>query len=357
MKRDVFIFLMASTLMSVCALADNARFRICVVDERTNEPLRGMRIKGVFIERHSNWTRPVVDNEFVGETGREGVFEAKGETNCGEAVFLLEGNSGFYDTPRIRVPFDSREGRPTTLSRWWKPDNPVIAIALQRIERPTPLFVKYVELRDYKKGIGWFDGTNSVLRFDMMRGDWLPPYGHGEIADVTIASKVTVTGTGKSRKPYPEFGWETMNFYELKGEVVFSGSDGISERAAKPTDGLKIRCVWDELVGKRVARVSGVRQIFERKGGDWYAEGFSDKNADRAYAFRIRSRCNEKGELVEAYYGKVYGDFEFEGDDRRGLVGMKFLYYLNPSPLDRNLEWDMRNNLCPDSGSLGERRP
>ena len=32
-------------------------------------------------------------------------------------------------------------------------------------------------------------------------------------------------------------------------------------------------------------------------------------------------------------------------------------YYLNPTPLDRNLEWDMRNNLYPNPGSLGERRP
>ena len=211
-------------------MADNARFRI----------------------------RIVVDNEFAGETGRDGVFEAKGETNCGEAVFFLGGNSGFYDTPRIRVPFDSREGRPTALSRWWKPDNPVIAVALQPV---------------------------------------------------------------------------------------------------KPADGLKIRCVREEPAGRRVARVSGVQQVFERKGGDWYADGFSDKNTDRAYAFRIRSRRNENGELVEAYYGKIYGDFEFEGNDRRGLVSVKFLYYLNPTPLDRNLEWDIRNNLCPDPGSLGERRP
>ena len=26
---------------------------------------------------------------------------------------------------------------------------------------------------------------------------------------------------------------------------------------------------------------------------------------------------------------------------------------LNPTPLDRNLEWDMKNNLCPNPGNVG----
>ena len=31
---------------------------------------------------------------------------------------------------------------------------------------------------------------------------------------------------------------------------------------------------------------------------------------------------------------------------------IKFLYYLNPKSLDRNLEWDMKTNLCTDPGCL-----
>ena len=30
--------------------------------------------------------------------------------------------------------------------------------------------------------------------------------------------------------------------------------------------------------------------------------------------------------------------------------GVGFLYYLSPTPDDRNLEWDMKNNLCPNPG-------
>ena len=56
--------------------------------------------------------------------------------------------------------------------------------------------------------------------------------------------------------------------------------------------------------------------------------------------------------MISAIYGKIYGDFNFEGFDKKGLTGISFLYYLNPNPLDRNLEWDMKNNLCP--GGLSE---
>ena len=66
---------------------------------------------------------------------------------------------------------------------------------------------------------------------------------------------------------------------------------------------------------------------------------------------------DDKGNLKEAYYGKIYGDFEIDGDEKRGVTRISFMYYLNPTSLDRNLEWDMKNNLCIDPGSLSEPMP
>jgi hypothetical protein len=39
------------------------------------------------------------------------------------------------------------------------------------------------------------------------------------------------------------------------------------------------------------------------------------------------------------------------------LTTVRFLYYLNLTPLDKNLEWDMKTNLCPDPGWLNDRLP
>lgn len=39
------------------------------------------------------------------------------------------------------------------------------------------------------------------------------------------------------------------------------------------------------------------------------------------------------GNIISAQYGKIYGDF------------LAFTYYLNPSPNDRNVEFDPDQNL------------
>lgn len=356
MKRYVSIFVIASTLISANVLAYNARFKVYIVDERTNKPLQGMRIKGSFIERYSNWIHPVVDNDFVGVTGLEGVFEAKGKTNCGEAVFLVRDNCGFYDTSRIRVPFDSMGRWPTTLSRWWEPDNPVITVALQRVENPIPLIVKRVEWRNWKSGLRGLQGTNAVMRFDLVMGDWLPPYGRGERSDLEIGSEVRVTGTERRYRHSTRSVGDVV-FYDLVQTIRPTDAvDCLSERHPSPASGVMIRMGDDRGVGGRTVRHIGKRKRIERTG-HWECEYTKDHDPGRCYTFRIRSRRDGDGNLVEAYYGKIYGDFWFSGDLGRGVTEIRFLYYLNLTRLDRNLEWDMRHNLCLDPGSLGERRP
>lgn len=48
---------------------------------------------------------------------------------------------------------------------------------------------------------------------------------------------------------------------------------------------------------------------------------------------RVRTKVNDRGDIVSAHYGKIYGDF------------MQFKYYLNPTINDRNVEFDPKQNL------------
>ena len=338
----------------VRCMADNARFRICAVDERTAIPLSEMKVKAVFVDHFLRWENATVDHEIDGRTDLNGRYVATGNTNCGKAGFCFRDNDGFYDTRFIWVPFDAN-GKPMPLLQWWKPDNQVVTVRLQRVEHPIPLYVKRVELRDYERGIGGFDGTNSVLRFDLMKGDWLPPYGKGEVADMTISSTLVIKERERFRFEPGRYDW--LYFYELRNNCSLSESDGISELMANSKDGIKIRSVTNEPAQTGILRMLGKKRMLESNGKDWCCERFDDRDNDRCYTFRIRTRRNDKGELVEAYYGKIYGDFEFEGDDKKGLIGVKFLYYLNPKSLDRNLEWDMRTNLCPTAGKHESQQP
>ena len=80
----------------------------------------------------------------------------------------------------------------------------------------------------------------------------------------------------------------------------------------------------------------------------------------RNFAFRIRTRRDGNGKITSAYYGKIYGDINFKklfGVDTEAVAAPSFLYYLNLTPNDRNLEWDMKTNLCPNPGKIGQFQP
>ena len=239
----------------------------------------------------------------------------------------------------------------------WQPDNLVVTLRLQRVENPIPLFVKKATLKNHKDGIGGFDGTNSVVKFDFMKGDWLPPYGKGEVADVEFRSTLTIKGKAWFAFEPRKYDW--VYFYNLGTEVFcLSKDDGFSVFRPEPWAGIKIRNAEDEPKMRRLGLINiGRNQKFHKNGEDWDCQNYKDNYAERIISFRIRSKLDSEGRLKEAYYGKIYGDIEIAGDDKKGLTGISFLYYLNPKPLDRNLEWDMKNNLCPNPGSLSELMP
>jgi len=58
--------------------------------------------------------------------------------------------------------------------------------------------------------------------------------------------------------------------------------------------------------------------------------------------FRVRSKTDAKGNVVEANYGKIYGKFDFAHGPKKFVI---FSYTFNPTPNDRNLEFDGKTNL------------
>ena len=80
----------------------------------------------------------------------------------------------------------------------------------------------------------------------------------------------------------------------------------------------------------------------------------------RNFAFGIKPHRDENGKITSAYYGKIYGNINFKklfGVDVESAATTSFLCRLNPTPNDRNLEWDMKNNLCLNSGRIGQLQP
>lgn len=180
-----------------------------------------------------------------------------------------------------------------------------------------------------------FSKGDGVLRFDFMKGEWLPPIGNGETADVEFR-----------RLPHEDFGEASHDVvkgrsYRDSMSVKFLGEDnGLVEMRIRPDDELKIRTSPEEGFTKDLVCYRGVAKDLQRY--DSY-----DKN--RCFCFRIRTRKNDKGEIVEAYYGKIYGDIRLLAmvSPYVPVASVRFTYYLNLRNLDRNLEWN-RQNLCFD---------
>ena len=337
--RGIKAFVCFFTLLSMCQSgADIARFGVFVVDDKTGKALKNVSVMGVF-DVNSGWFAvkgsdgPNLDRAVTDVNGR---CRLRGRTNCGNVGCWVEKPpSGFYPCPQ---GWGRRFSEKNLLGNW-QPDNLVATIRLQRVERPIPLFVKRVA--KVTRGVftaDIFPKGEDTLRYDLLMGDWLPPVGTGRVADVTF-----------TRHPREDLG-EGVNGADVRGPsyrdsmtVRFPGEgNGIVELHPPPSYRLKIRTAPED----------GYRSEYLCwKGRNKKLEHVGSYDENRYFCFRIRTRRDDRGRIVGAYYGKIYGDITFVYQFRPEFVPVASVcmsYYLNPTPLDRNLEWDRKTNLGPD---------
>ena len=229
---------------------------------------------------------------------------------------------------------------------------------LDRVVNPIPLWVRaangeyrarsqaYYELSIKKRDFSVTNGVPVVkdekVSYDLVKGAWLPPHGDGETCDIQFVFNENVLGW-KEDKGYD--GTFVMKLYRTTTAISMPGQgNGIVETPSRENAGIKLR----------IAPEAGYRNNLTRWHG-WFGGGDgikTDSKKGRCYAFRIRTKYDDNGKIKSAYYGKIYDDF-----DVSSLEGVRFLYYLNPTSNDRNLEWDMQHNLCPKPGDIGNPRP
>ena len=318
--------------------ADIARFGVFVVDDKTGKALKNISVMGVF-DVNSGWFAvkgsdgPNFDRAVTDVNGR---CRLRGRTNCGNVGCWVEKPpSGFYPCPQGW----GRRFSEKNLLGIWQPDNLVATIRLQRVERPIPLFIKRVtkaERGGFTTDI--FPKGEDTLRYDLLMGDWLAPVGTGRVADVTF-----------TRHPREDLG-EGVNGADVRGPsyrdsmtVRFPGEgNGLVELHPPPSYRLRIRTAPED----------GYRSEYLCwRGTNRKLEDDSNYDENRCFCFRIRTRRDDRGRIVGAYYGKIYGDITFVYQFRPEFVPVASVcmsYYLNPTPLDRNLEWDRKTNLGPD---------
>jgi hypothetical protein len=219
-----------------------------------------------------------------------------------------------YNTPGYY--FSNHRFFPTNLvSGKWQPWNPTIEVVVKPIINPIPMYAQEARLD--------FPTNTTSAGFDLEAGDWVNPYGKGKTPDFVFTIKEKIPFV-KASLPY--------DFYTT---ISFSNKgDGIQNVLVSPTNSSVLRM-------PRYAPDSGYQADLVQH--IYYADNKTSDGEigkDQNYFFRVRSILDAQGNVKSALYGKIVGPVECGA---RGYT--KFTYYLNPTPNDRNMEFDPKRNL------------
>lgn len=155
---------------------------------------------------------------------------------------------------------------------------------------------------------------DKPVGFDLTAGDWVGPYGNGAHSDILFTGHFDKRGDGESdftlTVSFPNPGDGIQEFTVPDAEKA----SALRSPHEAPADGYQSQWV----------------QTDNRKPGKSIE---TNRDPNRNYFFRVRTVLDENGNVKSALYGKIYGDF------------MEFSYYLDPTPNDRNVEFDPSRNL------------
>ena len=270
--------------------------------------------------------------------GKEMQWRGKTDTNglcvitarCEGEAGIAAGKDGYYWSSGYKVLFTNCLG---ILAKKWHPWNPVVDVVLKRIGNPVPMYARWVQNAAIPK-------EGEAVGYDLQKGDWVTPHGLGEVVDLLFRSD-----RAPSRVVPSQYG--DVRLFDDTLTISFPNEgDGIQSMLVPDRGGRS------NLRLPAIAPENGyVTNLVKRVAQEQDKPIFSTIEKDANYFFRVRTKKNEAGEIVSALYGKIHGDFRF------GRVGeLQFRYYLNPTPNDRNMEFDPSRNLFQNLTSLEEVR-
>ena len=248
-------------------------------------------------------------------------------------LFVVEGTCTIKDIPISVVKqgyYDSRltYSYPNYVSvkdDKWQPWNPVVTAVVRRVMNPIPMFMKRVEAK--------IPVENAPFAFDLQSGDWVEPYGRGQVSDLIFEATRRVT---------------SPNDYEGTLHLTFTNAfDGIQK-----AEGMVMESAFPF---PRLAAAAEYEAEYVYSHGNDPIKGYYGALVDdpkKYYFIRVRSVLDSEGKLKEALYGMLAGDIELTGVASADSVRIAFMYYLNPTSLDRNMEFDPKRNLFTDLAPL-----
>jgi hypothetical protein len=275
-----------------------AAFRVKVLDE-DGQPVTNATVTAAFWKANASYSGHEIEN-CVKQTSTNGICEFQGR--CDGTVSWGVDGPGYYRSGAPSPQFTNLtvEGR---LEPW----NSLYEVTLKRIGNPIPMYSRdlsqvwpFMHVPELGKSYG----------FDLVKSDWIAPFGKGETADFLI--RIDTERTVMSKEYLEKNPESAADSIHSALSLTFSNpDDGIQAYYEQPRDGSIYRL-------PRFAPESGYETNLFREYRIGAGAGRNDEmlREDLNYLFRVRTN---------------------------GLV--MFHYFLNPTPNDRNLEHDPKRNL------------
>lgn len=304
-------------LLSAPAWAYEVKMR--VVDE-TGAPVAGASAAIAFVGPIQSKTV-----ERLGRTGPDGTFSARGETFL--QLYLEANKAGHYEARIYRPPPKADLDEVVVLPRIL---NPVALYAWSaRPGRPVPG--------------PQFPLQNEWLGFDFEAADWVVPHGRGKVADIRFRFRNEFKGWKHNERAMVDIRRANAGATEEEFRQFYGKWDAELEISFP----CEIEGLYEETTFWHYSQMKMPHQAPEEgylPTWRYTTNTYSPPTARERVGFFLRTRVklDEAGTIVSANYAKVVGDFYL-----LPTGGVKFQYYFNPVPNDRNLEFDPKRNLFP----------
>ena len=288
-----------------------------VVDHKEN-PVQDAKVRITFYRRSKLKGREtIVLHE---QTDENGVVEIQSKTTAKFILWVRK--KGYYETWYDYQLND--HPKPLLKDGRWLPWNPTVDVLLKPKVKPVPMYAK----RDDDMRIPL---SGKPVGYDLEKGDWVEPYGKGVNTDLLF-----------------EYQGQSQDFWTFSVDLTISVS------GAKAGIQILTKDMVSDFKSVYQAPLEGyekrIRFAFNRTKTEMIEDKRLEK--DEYLVFRTRTKVDDQGNLIEAFYGKIYPPLEFGS---KGSLELK--YYFNPHGT-RNLEFDTDNNLFNfPTGSLNKVGP
>lgn len=315
-----------ATILPLTACGEQTTTRLTVVDEN-GEPIEGARAGVVY---YSQTPATVAGDHGEGLTDQNGLYVFSGRAFWLGQIGATK--DGFYGSSReLEVTEPDHRGHARV-----KNDIDT-ALTLREIRYPVPMYAGRIR-------IPFPNPSGGTYAFDLLKRDWVSPYGDGKQADILITL---------------DFDYQNRNDFNIELKWEFNG-EGNGIQAFEPVveysrfksphyapeSGYlpKINWSWYRRPNPNIIRQVGERDTLLRTDFEFSTAAGNPKNF---YLIRVRSTVNEEGEVVGGYFGKIYSSgslaLAIEGNENAELF--TGVIYINSVEGDRNIEFDPENNL------------